>query len=60
MIDYLYIVGWFQGLSEKFLSCDCPKMLLLAGILIKEIYLHLTLEGANYKLIYSISYMLQD
>ncbi|XP_071126223.1 protein phosphatase methylesterase 1-like [Mytilus edulis] len=24
--------GWFQGLSEKFLSCDCPKMLLLAGV----------------------------
>nr|KAG5711662.1 hypothetical protein BaRGS_016844 [Batillaria attramentaria] len=24
--------GWFQGLSQKFLSCDVPKMLLLAGV----------------------------
>lgn len=24
--------GWFQGLSSRFLSVSCPKMLLLAGI----------------------------
>ncbi|XP_034252913.1 protein phosphatase methylesterase 1 [Thrips palmi] len=24
--------GWFQGLSSRFLSVNCPKMLLLAGI----------------------------
>ncbi|XP_062582663.1 protein phosphatase methylesterase 1-like [Saccostrea cucullata] len=24
--------GWFEGLSNKFLSCDVPKMLLLAGV----------------------------
>ena len=29
---YVYISGWFQGLSEKFLACECPKMLLLAGV----------------------------
>ncbi|XP_076468045.1 protein phosphatase methylesterase 1-like [Babylonia areolata] len=27
-----YWPGWFQGLSQKFLSCDVPKMLLLAGV----------------------------
>ncbi|WAR00832.1 PPME1-like protein [Mya arenaria] len=26
-----YWRGWFEGLSNKFLSCDVPKMLLLAG-----------------------------
>ena len=24
--------GWFSGLSKLFLSCECPKLLLLAGI----------------------------
>lgn len=24
--------GWFEGLSNKFLSCEVPKMLLLAGV----------------------------
>jgi protein phosphatase methylesterase 1 len=24
--------GWFSGLSELFLSCECPKLLLLAGV----------------------------
>ncbi|XP_041359304.1 protein phosphatase methylesterase 1-like [Gigantopelta aegis] len=24
--------GWFQGLSQKFLSCSVPKMLILAGM----------------------------
>ncbi|XP_067663143.1 protein phosphatase methylesterase 1-like isoform X2 [Haliotis asinina] len=24
--------GWFEGLSQKFLSCPVPKMLLLAGV----------------------------
>ncbi|XP_025085238.1 protein phosphatase methylesterase 1-like [Pomacea canaliculata] len=24
--------GWFQGLSQKFLACNVPKMLLLAGV----------------------------
>lgn len=24
--------GWFQGLSQRFLSCEVPKMLLLAGV----------------------------
>lgn len=24
--------GWFQGLSQRFLSCDVPKMLVLAGV----------------------------
>lgn len=24
--------GWFEGLSNKFLTCDVPKMLLLAGV----------------------------
>ncbi|CAF0821768.1 unnamed protein product [Didymodactylos carnosus] len=24
--------GWFKGLSNLFLSCNCPKLLLLAGI----------------------------
>lgn len=24
--------GWFEGLSNKFLSCEVPKMLLLAGL----------------------------
>ncbi|XP_070198027.1 protein phosphatase methylesterase 1-like [Littorina saxatilis] len=24
--------GWFQGLSQKFLSCEVPKLLLLAGV----------------------------
>lgn len=27
-----YWKGWFQGLSQKFLACDVPKMLLLAGV----------------------------
>ncbi|XP_052794769.1 protein phosphatase methylesterase 1-like [Mya arenaria] len=27
-----YWRGWFEGLSNKFLSCDVPKMLLLAGV----------------------------
>ena len=27
----LSFLGWFQGLSQKFLACDVPKMLLLAG-----------------------------
>lgn len=27
-----YWKGWFQGLSQKFLSCEVPKMLLLAGV----------------------------
>ncbi len=24
--------GWFSGLSQLFLSCECPKLLLLAGV----------------------------
>jgi len=24
--------GWFSGLSKLFLSCECPKLLLLAGV----------------------------
>ncbi|XP_069129081.1 protein phosphatase methylesterase 1-like [Argopecten irradians] len=24
--------GWFQGLSQRFLSCEVPKMLVLAGV----------------------------
>ncbi|UJR35197.1 hypothetical protein I4U23_027964 [Adineta vaga] len=24
--------GWFTGLSQLFLSCECPKLLLLAGV----------------------------
>ncbi|KAL8593868.1 hypothetical protein ACOMHN_018080 [Nucella lapillus] len=24
--------GWFKGLSQRFLSCDVPKLLLLAGV----------------------------
>lgn len=28
--NYFYI-GWYQGLSESFLSCGCPKLLLLAN-----------------------------
>lgn len=27
-----YWTGWFKGLSEKFLSCNIPKLLLLAGV----------------------------
>ncbi|KAL6725635.1 hypothetical protein Aduo_007674 [Ancylostoma duodenale] len=27
-----YWVGWFQGLSAKFLSCSPPKLLVLAGV----------------------------
>uniref|UniRef100_A0A0L8GT65 protein phosphatase methylesterase-1 n=3 Tax=Octopus bimaculoides TaxID=37653 RepID=A0A0L8GT65_OCTBM len=27
-----YWSGWFRGLSEKFLSCNVPKLLLLAGV----------------------------
>ncbi|KAK3100220.1 hypothetical protein FSP39_016513 [Pinctada imbricata] len=27
-----YWKGWFEGLSQRFLSCEIPKMLLLAGI----------------------------
>ncbi|KAK6061058.1 hydrolase, alpha/beta domain protein, partial [Cooperia oncophora] len=27
-----YWVGWFQGLSAKFLSCGPPKLLVLAGV----------------------------
>ena len=30
--DYMYVVGWFQGLSQQFLSSSVPKMLLLAGV----------------------------
>lgn len=26
-----YWRGWFEGLSNKFLSCEVPKLLLLAG-----------------------------
>ncbi|CAC5368175.1 PPME1 [Mytilus coruscus] len=41
--------GWFQGLSEKFLSCDCPKMLLLAGVdrLDKELTIGQMQENGN-------------
>ena len=28
---WLLLSGWFEGLSQRFLSCDVPKMLLLAG-----------------------------
>lgn len=28
LLSYL---GWFEGLSQRFLSCEIPKMLLLAG-----------------------------
>jgi protein phosphatase methylesterase 1 len=27
-----YWQGWFSGLSKLFLSCECPKLLLLAGV----------------------------
>ncbi|XP_060074167.1 protein phosphatase methylesterase 1-like isoform X2 [Ylistrum balloti] len=27
-----YWKGWFQGLSQRFLSCEVPKMLVLAGV----------------------------
>ncbi|KAL5012268.1 hypothetical protein ScPMuIL_010819 [Solemya velum] len=27
-----YWQGWFRGLSQRFLSCEVPKMLLLAGV----------------------------
>ncbi|ESO89517.1 hypothetical protein LOTGIDRAFT_234330 [Lottia gigantea] len=27
-----YWKGWFEGLSNRFLSCDVPKLLLLAGV----------------------------
>ncbi|KAL4230878.1 Protein phosphatase methylesterase 1 [Mactra antiquata] len=27
-----YWRGWFEQLSNKFLSCECPKLLLLAGV----------------------------
>ncbi|KAK6172540.1 hypothetical protein SNE40_016174 [Patella caerulea] len=28
----IYWKDWFQGLSKKFLSCEVPKMLILAGV----------------------------
>lgn len=26
-----FCLGWFEGLSQKFLSCEAPKILILAG-----------------------------
>lgn len=32
--------GWFEGLSNKFLSCEVPKMLLLAGLTFYFMWFH--------------------
>lgn len=49
------ILGWFEGLSQKFLSSPVSKMLLLAGTLFKYCYCLIFLYYCYIKNVYMVN-----